>query len=224
MPRQEVEGFSQTLLIPLIHFLLLGFLPLRRMRESRHPAYATGCGQLMVVKAEAYRASGGHGAISDRIHDGLALPKRFRASGFRTDLFDATQLATCRMYQSELETWRGFSKNTHEGLGAPARIVPATLLLLGGQVLPFVLFAITPRIGLAFFAAMLALLPRVIAARRFSQPILSVVLHPIAIVVLLGIQWAGLVRLLRGKSVSWKGRMVASPGSARLQRTGDRIL
>ncbi|MEO5717534.1 MAG: glycosyltransferase family 2 protein, partial [Chthoniobacterales bacterium] len=209
VPREITRTFSEQLLIPLIHFLLLGFLPLPRMRRTRHPAYGAGCGQLFVADAAAYRASGGHGAIRDRIHEGLSLPKKFREHGFATDLFDATAVATCRMYQRDGEVWRGLAKNTHEGLGSPTLIIPMTLVLLGGQVLPFVLL---PTAGtsmvklLATLACGLVLLPRIIAALRFRQSWLGVVLHPVAIIALLGIQWFGLIRFLRGRPAVWKGR------------------
>ncbi len=49
IPRQETVTFSERLLIPLVHFILLGFLPLHRMRRSNHPALAAGCGQLILV-------------------------------------------------------------------------------------------------------------------------------------------------------------------------------
>jgi glycosyltransferase involved in cell wall biosynthesis len=137
VPRQELGTVSEKLLVPLIHFLLLGFLPLARMRRSKHPAYGSACGQLIMVDRAAYERSGGHRAIRGNVHDGLALPKQFRRSGFHTDLVDVTDLATCRMYRRNADVWRGFGKNTHEGLGAPARIVPFTVLLLAGQVLPF---------------------------------------------------------------------------------------
>ncbi|MEO5721204.1 MAG: glycosyltransferase family 2 protein [Chthoniobacterales bacterium] len=225
VPRQLLKTFSERLLIPLIHFVLLGFLPIDRMRRTRHPAYAAGCGQLAIADAIAYRAVGGHAAIRDRIHDGLALPRRFREAGFQTDLFDATQLATCRMYRSDLAVWAGLSKNTHEGLGAPARILPVTIVLLAGQVLPFILLArsswfSTPQLTLVVMAACLALLPRVLGSRRFAQPLSSVVLHPLAVLALLGIQWAGLFRFLSKRPARWKGRSygtaVQNPGSARL--------
>ncbi len=210
VPRQEVGTFSERLLIPLIDFVLLGFLPLRRMRRSPHPAYATGCGQLVIADANAYRASGGHGAIRSRMHDGLALPKAFRTAGYRTDLFDATESATCRMYGSDAETWQGFSKNTHEGLGAPSRILPATVVLLGGQVLPFVLLLATGltqfQFGCALAASALALLPRILAAWRFQQRPDMVILHPIAVVAMLGIQWMGLIRYLLRRPTVWKDR------------------
>lgn len=211
VPRQEVRTFSEQLLVPLIHFVLLGFLPFGRMRRSPHPAYATGCGQLMMIDRGAYEQSGGHSAIRGKIHDGLALPKAIRTAGFRTDLVDVTALASCRMYRRDPDVWHGLAKNAHEGLGAPARIVPLTLLLLAGQVLPFAL--LLTGTWTAFAAAALALLPRLIAVRRFHQPLLSAFLHPLAILVLLAIQWFALARFLAGRRSTWKGRSCAPAGA-----------
>lgn len=211
VPRQEVRTFSEQLLIPLIHFVLLGFLPFDRMRRSTHPAYGTGCGQLMMAERDVYEKCGGHRAIRHSVHDGLTLPKWFRQAGVRTDLVDVTALSTCRMYRRNADVWRGLGKNTHEGLGAPARIVPITILLLCGQVLPFALFA--TGMWQALVGAGLALLPRLIALRRFHQPLLGAILHPFATVALLAIQWAGLFRFLRGNPSAWKGRACA-PASA----------
>lgn len=208
VPRQELGTFSERLLVPLIHFLLLGFLPLSRMRRSRHPSYGSACGQLIMVDRTAYERSGGHRAIRSSLHDGLALPKQFRSSGFHTDLADVTELATCRMYRRNAVVWRGFAKNTHEGLGAPKVIVPFSLLLLAGQVLPFVL--LWSGSGVALIAVALALVPRVIALQRFDQPALGALLHPLAIIALLAIQWTGLVRWLRGTPASWKRRAYAT--------------
>lgn len=46
------------------------------------------------------------------------------------------------MYTSASTTWNGLSKNATEGLGSPAAIVPMTLLLGLGQVLPLPLLAL----------------------------------------------------------------------------------
>jgi hypothetical protein len=211
VPRQEVRTFSEQLLIPLIQFVLLGYLPFDRMRGSSHPAYATACGQLIMVDRDAYEKCGGHGAICHSVHDGLALPKAFRHAGARTDLTDVTALATCRMYRRDADVWLGLSKNTHEGMGAPARIVPFSVLLLSGHVLPFALLA--TGMWQAYAAAALALLPRLLALRRFDQPVLGALLHPVAVIALVGIQWGGLFRFLRGTPVAWKGR-ACTPANA----------
>ncbi len=214
VPREITVTFSERLLLPLIHFLLLGFLPLKRMRRSLNPAYGAACGQLIVAEAAAYRKAGGHRAIRDRIHEGLALPKSFRAHGLRTDLFDATDVAVCRMYRSSAEVWSGLTKNTHEGLGAPAVILPMTIILLLGQVAPWLILFLAKTVLVRVVAAValaLTMLPRLCAQARFRQSLGSVLWHPLAIVVLLVIQWFGLGCFLLGRPVAWKGRTYAAP-------------
>lgn len=214
IPRQETGTLFEILLIPLIHFILLGFLPLARMRHSTHPSYGAGCGQLFLARADAYHAAGGHAAIRATLHDGVKLPRAFRAAGKMTDLCDATDLATCRMYKGAGEVWRGLAKNATEGLASPAMIGPATLLLLGGQVLPFALLAgaawLSPwAAALSAGAALLAYAPRVAAASRFRQPPLGALLHPVGVALLVAIQWYALGRALVGRPAAWRGRSYA---------------
>jgi hypothetical protein len=220
-PRQETGSFLERLLLPLMHFLLLGFLPLARMRQSRHPSYGAGCGQLFLVRRAAYSEAGGHGAIRSSLHDGVKLPRALRRAGFATDLFDATEVASCRMYRGAGEVWRGLSKNATEGVAAPAAIVPFTLLLAGGQVLPpaLLLAALVPLVRLlpveavvlAALGTVAGLVPRLAATRRFRQPLAGALLHPLAIAVFLVLQWTALLRQLAGRPAGWKGRRYPRP-------------
>ncbi|HYO83069.1 MAG TPA: glycosyltransferase family 2 protein [Bryobacteraceae bacterium] len=203
-PRQLTGTFLERLLIPLIHFVLLGFLPVPFMRRFRNPGFAAGCGQLIMVRREAYRTCGGHSGIRRTLHDGLTLPKLFRSTGFRTDLFDATDVATCRMYRTAADVWHGLSKNATEGMAAPTRLPVFTTLLLGGQVLPWLLLPVgSPLAGLA---VALGLATRLAGAIRFRQSLRSVLLHPVGVTVLLVLQWAALFRLISGQPSHWKGR------------------
>jgi hypothetical protein len=211
VPRQETGTFLEKLLIPLIHFLLLGYLPMPWMRRSRSAIFAAGCGQLFLASREAYQRVGGHSVIRATLHDGIELPRAFRAGGEATDLIDATNIACCRMYRSGPEVWRGLAKNATEGLAAPARIVPATFLLLGGQVLPILLLCAWPWLSfraawMAGLAALLAWLPRLISAVVFRQSWLGAGLHPLGILLLVVLQWYALGRALLGRPVTWKGR------------------
>ena len=125
----------------------------------------------------------------------------------------------------------GLAKNATEGLGSPRRIVPVTFLLLVGQVLPvvaagfWIAFLVSSVVvGATFDDARAALivslllgvavvasyLPRVIAVRRFRQPVGSAVLHPVGILMLLGVQWYALVRQVFGRPVEWRARSYAS--------------
>jgi hypothetical protein len=211
VPLQETGTLLEKIVLPLIHFVLLGFLPLGRMRRSRHPAYGAGCGQVFLARRNAYESSGGHAAIRASLHDGVTLPRAFRAAGFRTDLCDMTAIATCRMYRSAREVWRGLGKNAAEGLASPGMILPATALLLGGQVLPFLLLAAAAWIPVAatcfaLLAAVAAYYPRVAGIKRFRQPWRGALLHPAGILVFLAIQWLAFIRKMMRRPSTWKGR------------------
>ncbi len=237
-PRQVMSGWTDRMLLPLIHFVLLGLLPMGRMRKTMKPAYAAGCGQFFLTEREAYFACGGHAAIRKTRHDGLRLPRLFRGHGLRTDIVDLTELAEVRMYESATAVWMGLAKNATEGLGAPARIVPVTLLLVVGQVLPVIAvllwaaFCVSSRlIGASFddprmaavvtvllaLALVASYLPRLLAVRRFRQPVGSALLHPLGVVMLLCVQWYALVRQVMGRPVAWRARSYSSG-------TGEEIL
>ncbi len=204
-PRQITRTWSEILLLPLIHFLLLGYLPLFQMNRSRAPALGAGCGQLFIARADAYATAGGHAAIRASLHDGLTLPRAFRHAGLPTGLFDATSFATCRMYTNAAQVWEGLTKNATEGMAKPAALPIWTIILAGGAVLPFVLLATNPG-PLPAIACALALITRLILAARFRQPILSALLHPVGITALLALQWAALLRAAAGRPATWRGR------------------
>ena len=215
-PRQATACLLDWLLLPLIHFILLGFLPLARSRRDGAPGLAAGCGQFFVTRRADYDRAGGHAAIRASLHDGVKLPRAYRRAGLKTDIFDASGIASCRMYERNGDVWRGLSKNATEGIGAPATIVPFTLLLGGGQILPVALMATGLAAGFSgwpwwavpvgVLAVVLAWLPRFPEAVRFRQSLTSAVLHPLGVAVFLAIQWVALARKLLGLRTTWRGR------------------
>ena len=216
-PHQITRTWMEWLVLPLIHFVLLGFLPVSKMRSGTDTSFSAGCGQFFLLDRSAYFATGGHSEIRETMHDGLRLPRLFRQHGLHTDLADLTHLAECRMYTGAAEVWQGLAKNATEGIAAPARILPISILLLLGQVAPFLLAAdlllrrtTSPEILCYVIAAVVgAFLPRLLAVWRFRQPLRSALLHPAGIVVLIAIQWYALTRKLFGGNVSWKQRSYA---------------
>lgn len=223
-PHQETGTFLERLLLPLIHFLLLGFLPLDRMRGSLDPAYGAGCGQVFLTSRAAYQQCGGHSAIRESLHDGLKLPRLYRAHGLRTDLCDLTDLVECRMYHTSGEVWRGLSKNATEGVAAWPLIGPMTLLLGFGQILPWLLICLAPAMPLSRAAmallglsGLMSLAIRITSAHRFRQPLLSAVLHPLGVALFLTIQWSARLAQSSGRPQTWKGRSYGefSPAGSR---------
>lgn len=128
-PQRETVTTLEWLLLPLIHFLLLGYLPILGLRYTRIASLGARCGQLLLVRHDAYEVCGGYAGIRSTIYDDLTLPTLLR-HGFRTDMADVAGLAICRMRRSSRATWNGLMKNATEGLaaiagGTPSRTVPS---------------------------------------------------------------------------------------------------
>jgi hypothetical protein len=209
-PREIVKSWAEQMLLPLIHFLLLGYLPMFAMRKSLSPALGAGCGQLFVVRRDAYVRAGGHAAIRASLHDGITLPRAFRRAGIMTGLFDASRIASCRMYVNAAEVWEGLTKNATEGMARPVALPVWTAILGIGQVLPVVLL-LAGGTWIAAAALLCSLANRALLAWRFKAPMAGVVYHPLGVLALLVVQWAALLRAWRGVPATWRGRTYPAP-------------
>ncbi len=213
-PNEETGTLAEKLLIPMMHFVLLGFLPLDQMRKSTQPEFGAGCGQLFLARRDEYFAAGGHQAIQGSRHDGLKLPRAFRAAGFATDLLDASDIATVRMYTSLAEVTNGLLKNATEGIANSRLIFIFSLLLLGGSVVPLLSLAHAlfwnwnyAAVALLVVATLVSFLPRLLIARRLRQSWWGVALHPLAVTWFVLLQWMAFLRQLTGQqAIAWRGR------------------
>ena len=213
IPWQETGTWSEKMLIPLIHFMLLCFLPIKRMRLFSSPVLAAGCGQLFLAKKHSYEAIGGHTAIKQSLHDGITLPRAYRNNGMMTDLCDVTELAECRMYRGFGQVWFGLAKNATEGMAKPFLLTLFTIFLLVGQVIPFGILgfvcyfesSLGLRLG-SVLSVCFAYRARFIAKVAFRQSLFGALMHPFGILMLIAIQWYALIRQGIGKPSGWKGR------------------
>jgi hypothetical protein len=213
-PRQVTGTVSEQLLIPMMHIVLLGYLPIERMRASNDASFSAGCGQLFFANRADYFQCGGHAQIFGSRHDGIKLPKLFRSSGLSTDLFDATDIAACRMYRGYGQVVRGLLKNATEGIANKVLLIPFTILLGGAFVAPLVLLVLS-LMGqwplwltiVLSLATLLSFVPRVMAAGRFRQAWLGVILHPLSVAWFLSLQWRAWIEGMLGRRVAWRGRM-----------------
>lgn len=214
VPREVCVTVGEALVVPLIHFMLLGYLPMAFMRRDGRTSLGAGCGQFLLVRREAWLRSGGHAAFKESMHDGIMLPRSVRRAGGRTDLFDGTALVECRMYRGFVQTWRGFAKNAFEGLGSVAALLFFTLMHLLGHVFPWVVLGMAAvaqhvppgAIWASAGAVACGLLTRGLLAARFRQPWMGVWLHPVSMLLLTAIQWHSLWLAIVGRRV-WRGRV-----------------
>ena len=231
-PRQVVGSISEALLVPMIFFLLFSYLPMGRMRRTKEASASAGCGQFLLVRRDAYEASGTHEAFKDSMHDGIMMPRAVRRAGFATDLFDGTGLCSVRMYRGLGQAWRGFAKNAYEGLGSIGLLVFLTVLHVVGHVLPWLvvigaglLLASRPAgvwpLGLGDpWAGLLALLAiatavsqRAMLAVAFRHPLWIAAAHPVGVAMMTLVQWHSFALHVTGRR-AWRGRVQGRPSVA----------
>ena len=211
-PAQVTGTWMEKWMIPMIHFILLGYLPFDRMRKLSDPSLAAGCGQLFLTTPSAYRAAGTHAAIAESRHDGVKLPRAYRDNGMMSDVVDGTQLASCRMYEGASAVIQGVLKNATEGIANPRLIGVFTVLLLGCSVLPCVALVFALQSGgfaaivISAVAMVVSHLPRLIGVFRFRQSILGALCHVPATAGFVILQWVALGYHLTGRKIAWRGR------------------
>jgi hypothetical protein len=212
-PRQETGTLLEKLVVPLMNWLLVCYLPFDRMRIDLRPSLGAGCGQWFLTTKTDYDRVGGHAhpLVKESLHDGIKLPRAYRTCGLMTDTSDASADATCRMYRTAGQVWNGFAKNAHEGMGGNVSIWIWTPLLAGGHLLPWVVLGFAGWLELwqvivCGVACLLSMIPRLVCAARYRQSWFGAVLHPVGVLLLLGIQWYAKVRRWVGRPVGWKGR------------------
>ena len=99
----------------------------RDPKSSRH----IGIGAFNMIRAEVYRAIGGHEPLRMRPDDDMMLGKLVKKSGYRQDLVLGDDLITVEWYSSVAELVRGLEKNSFAGLEySLARLVAATIAQL----------------------------------------------------------------------------------------------
>jgi len=225
-PRQITASLAEHLAVPMIHFILFSYLPLISMRTSLAPSASAGCGQFLFARREPYLTSGGHAGFAASMHDGIKLPRQMRKAGFKTDLFDGTDVCSVRMYRGLSQTWRGFTKNAFEGLGSVGLLVFITVVHALAHVLPWVVvavwaiaagagfesFAVRWTVAAAAACVLIALFQRLVLAARFRQSLIGALLHPVAVTMMTLIQWHSLLLHKMGQR-AWRGRVAGTPST-----------
>ena len=221
-PRQVTKSPAEHALVPMMFFLLFSYLPMPLMAvlrpSQKYASMGAGCGQFLLVRRDAYQASGGHQGFKDSMHDGIRLPRAVRSAGFHTDLFNGTDLCGVRMYRGFAQTWRGFAKNAYEGVGSVGGLIFFTVWHTVGHLLPWLvlLLGLLTRDlsqlvgGLTVGAIGCQIAQRWILAMKHKHSLWAAVLHPVGVLGMTLIQWHSYYLSRTGRR-AWRGRVAGAP-------------
>ncbi|MDB5351085.1 MAG: glycosyl transferase [Planctomycetota bacterium] len=149
VPEMRCESFWEKVIQPLAGIVLMRSFPLFRVNNDADTlAFANG--QYILIRQDAYLASGGHEAVRDRFVEDIYLAKRVKALGLPIRVAMSTEISSTRMYTNLAQIIRGWSRILYDALGRRA-------LPLIGKVVEPLIFSQTGDVAVLVAAAMLIL-------------------------------------------------------------------
>lgn len=227
-PLQITGSWSERLIIPLFYFLGFSIMGLWTQRlcllfpklismlpEGWQRSLGGANGQYLFFSRSGYEAIGGHEVVSSHMVEDVALGREVilrSKEGLRLLNCYSDGLVRCRMYENFDELWEGFSKNLWPSFEKNYfGFISAGTFLFLTQVLPFVFLIYCPAqwkplIGLQI---LLILMTRTLLTVRFRTALISLVAHPIGVMIglVIGVRSWYLDRI---GQLTWKGRVYKS--------------
>lgn len=203
-PTQIIKSFGEHLIVPLMNWLLLTFLPLRFVYSCSSKAFVAANGQFMLWKKVGYFKIGGHEKVKNKVVEDMELARLAKQNKLKVKTMLGGKLVFCRMYESFNQAYNGFTKNFFAGfLLPPFSFLVIILFLLIAFVLPF-LFLMPP--VYSFILIAFILITRISVSIVSNQNLfINVLLHPVQMLFMF---WIGINSLIKFKTkkIVWKQR------------------
>jgi chlorobactene glucosyltransferase len=217
LPHQEMLTWGERLIVPLLYWSFMVFIPLSLAYRIKIPALSMAIGQFILIRRQALEQIGGFEAIRKNAADDLSLVRRVKAQGLRWKVIDGGMDIRCRMYTNFEQAREGISKNLFAVFDY--RILPFIFVWLWlGLVFigPLVVLAAGALSGLvsqislllAGIAVLEAFLLWLIVVRRFRFPIRVAMFYPFNILTAIVLALRAVILNIQGKA-TWKGRRLA---------------
>ena len=203
-PTQIINSFGEHLIVPLMNWLLLTFLPLRFVYTSSSKSFVAANGQFMLWRKADYLNLGGHQIVKYKVVEDMELARLVKKNKLRVKTMLGGKLVFCRMYESFNQAYNGFTKNFYAGFSLPPFFFFIIILFLFIVfTLPF-LFLIPP--VYSFILITLILITRLSVSIVSKQNLfVNVLLHPVQMLFMF---WIGIFSVIkfRTNQLEWKQR------------------
>lgn len=201
MPTWFLRSFVVTFAI----FFSL-FVRIWAIRSSDKRAHV-GIGAFNLVRAEVYRAVGGHSPIRMRPDDDLKLGKIIKHAGYQQDIVHGQGLITVDWYHSFGELVRGLEKNAFAGVDySVAMIVFSSLLFLLFFVWPYLAVVLTPTPTCWIYLATCLVLWSMacLSAIGMRAPASCALAFPVTVLLFIYIQWRTMLLNYYHDGIRWR--------------------
>jgi chlorobactene glucosyltransferase len=221
-PFNELGSLGERIVLPVFFQFAWTVFPLAQAADpDSAPERALANGQCFLLRADVYRAIGGHGAVKDKVLEDVEFAHALRRKGYRLGLVFGMSQLRVRMYHNFAEVAQGLAKHAWNGRQAGGwraywgigrmmltLFVPMLLpllcaaWLLAAPALPALAALV---ISCAGYAVTLFFWRRTVRD-LYALPGWYAVLLPFGLVAYLFIVLRGTLAILFNRGVTWKGR------------------
>lgn len=224
LPKQNVSGLTQQIVIPILfYFLIMSWFPLWLLHASKKPRPTLAIGQFLLFRRDDYFRIGGHQLVKSKIMEDVWFGIEMSRRGGRTLSVDLSGIITTKMYDNLGSMTEGCLKWFY----SVAALSPVALVgfVLAAYILflaPFYWAYVIPlhaslSDNIVFDAGLLVILQialivlmRVTVDWRFRGSKISFIFHPLGTAFLILSVFYGLARRALGAGVIWKDRIYHS--------------
>lgn len=210
-PTQVTVSWAERLVVPLMAFSVMAYLPELCVRYVQWPVFSAAIGQCLVFRRKTYDLIGGHQTVKASVLDDMSLAWEAKRCGKRLAMVDANRLISCRMYRDWPSVRDGYTKNILAGHGGNP------LLLLLSSVFHWMILLI-PWLWLLFVwwsadwpwmpatMILLAIGIRALSAAATHQRVVDSMLIPLSTILMSLIALRAFWWHITNKTIRWKGR------------------
>jgi glycosyltransferase involved in cell wall biosynthesis len=209
-PEQEVRGFWEKAVMPVIFAELAATYPPKKVNDPASPIAAAN-GQYLLISREAYDGVGGHTKIASDLLEDVAMARLVKSSGRKIFFRYAPDAVRTRMYRSWSQMKEGWTKNLALLFARPRALAimrSAEFALIYGNFVAGIVALLMKQFEVASITFLFALLVAALVWARTRRAYFSfasnlLALSGLAIFAYLLMRSASLHRI---GGVNWKGR------------------
>ena len=211
-PTQITKTWSERLVVPLMAFAVLAYLPVLAVHHLPWSVFAAANGQCLFFRRAVYQKIGGHIAIKKQIVDDMAFAYAVKRNRLRLRAADANGLIQTRMYHNWTQVRDGFAKNILAGHGNSVLLLLFSaifhwwLFIIPWLILPYFLLSAQSFI-FPLFLITLGITTRALTAATSRQRIFDSIFLPVS-VFLMTIIAVQSMRWHFSGGPQWKGRTI----------------
>jgi glycosyltransferase involved in cell wall biosynthesis len=205
-PTQIFRNFGVYLVVPLMNWILLTFLPLKFVYSFSQKSFVAANGQFMLWRKEAYNKVGGHKKVYNKIVEDMELARECKSQKLKIKTLIGGDLIFCKMYNSFSEAISGYQKNFYPGFDSKPVIF---LIIISFLFLVFLApYFLVSQSLLYLIPLAMILLSRVFVSLKSKQNFLfNVILHPLQIIIMF---FVGINSVIKSElhTIEWKERKI----------------